>query len=178
MVVANKSDLSVHTDFHYDSLEATVIFDWENGYVESSAKERRNINKIFKELLNQSKPRYGVSIAAASTSGNGNTAQHPRLQRFLSLQQKAGKKPSNGHSNGCIESDQLLKRRQSLPITPQKNSANSSCANVPDVIAEEEGGAKINGLQNSGNSQCSKTKTTPKRRSSFPALRRNSCKVS
>ena len=172
MVVANKSDLSVHTDFHYDSLEATVIFDWENGYVESSAKERRNINKIFKELLNQSKPRYGVSIAAASTTGNGNTAQHPRLQRLLSLQQKAGKKPSNGC---CIESDQLLKRRQSLPITPQKNSANSSCANVPDVIAEEEGGAKITGLQNS---QCSKTKTTPKRRSSFPALRRNSCKVS
>ena len=170
MVVANKSDLSVHTDLHYDSLEATVIFDWENGYVESSAKERRNINKIFKELLNQSKPRYGVSIAAASTSGNGNTAQHPRLQRFLSLQQKAGKKPSNGH----VESDQLLKRRQSLPITPQKNSANSSCANVPDVIAEEEGGPKITGLQNS---QCSKTKTT-KRRSSFPALRRNSCKVS
>ena len=175
MVVANKSDLSVHTDFHYDSLEATVIFDWENGYVESSAKERRNINKIFKELLNQSKPRYGVSIAAASTSGNGNTAQHPRLQRFLSLQQKAGKKPSNSNGSGCcIESDLLLKRRQSLPITPQKNSANSSCANVPDVIAEEEGGAKITGLQNS---QCSKTKTT-KRRSSFPALRRNSCKVS
>ena len=179
MVVANKSDLSVHTDFHYDSLEATVIFDWENGYVESSAKERRNINKIFKELLNQSKPRYGVSIAAASSTGNGNTAQHPRLQRLLSLQQKAGKKPSNGHGQSggcCIESDQLLKRRQSLPITPQKNSANSSCANVPDVIAEEEGGAKITGLQNSGN--CSKTKTTPKRRSSFPALRRNSCKVS
>ena len=170
MVVANKSDLSVHTDFHYDSLEATVIFDWENGYVESSAKERRNINKIFKELLNQSKPRYGVSIAAASTTGNGNTA--PRLQRFLSLQQKAGKKPSNGH--GRIESDQLLKRRQSLPITPQKNSANSSCANVPDVIAEEEGCAKITGLQNS---QCSKTEKI-KRRSSFPALRRNSCKVS
>ena len=66
MVVANKSDLSVHTDFHYDSLEATVIFDWENGYVESSAKERRNINKIFKELLNQSKPRYGVSIGKIS----------------------------------------------------------------------------------------------------------------
>ena len=172
MVVANKSDLSVHTDFHYDSLEATVIFDWENGYVESSAKERRNINKIFKELLNQSKPRYGVSIAAASTTGNGNTTQPPRLQRFLSLQQKAGKKPLNGH--GRIESDQLLKRRQSLPITPQKNSANSSCANVPDVIAEEEGCAKITGLQNS---QCSKTETT-KRRSSFPALRRNSCKVS
>ena len=172
MVVANKSDLSVHTDFHYDSLEATVIFDWENGYVESSAKDRRNINKIFKELLNQSKPRYGVSIAAASTTGNGNTTQPPRLQRFLSLQQKAGKKPSNGH--GHIESDQLLKRRQSLPITPQKNSANLSCANVPDVIAEEEGCAKITGLQNS---QCSKTETT-KRRSSFPALRRNSCKVS
>ena len=125
------------------------------------------------------KLKYFFPIVAASTSGNGNTAQHPRLQRLLSFQQKAGKKPSNGHGQSggcCIESDQLLKRRQSLPITPQKNSANSSCANVPDVIAEEEGGAKITGLQNSGN--CTKTKTTPKRRSSFPALRRNSCKVS
>ena len=62
MVVANKSDLTVHTDFHYDSLEARVIFDWENGYVECSAKENKNVTKIFKELLNQAKPRYGVSI--------------------------------------------------------------------------------------------------------------------
>ena len=171
MVVANKSDLTVHTDFHYDSLEATVIFDWEKGYVECSAKEPRNINKIFKELLNQSKPRYGVSIPATPSHGNG-SVHHPRLHRFLSLQQKAAKKSSN--PNGAMVSDHL-KRRQSLPITPQgKNSVNSSCANVPDVIAEEESCAKISGLQNS---DCTKT-GTPKRRSSFPALRRNSCKVS
>ena len=57
VVVANKSDLAVDTDLPHESLEATAIFDWENGYVECSAKDRININKIFKELLIQTKSR-------------------------------------------------------------------------------------------------------------------------
>ncbi len=59
VVVGNKCDLEPDVDVPRDSLEAIVTFDWENGYVESSAKERRNINKIFKELLQQAKSRYG-----------------------------------------------------------------------------------------------------------------------
>ena len=166
MVVANKSDLPVHADFHYDSLEARVIFDWENGYVESSAKEKLNINKIFKELLNQSKPRYGVSIPASN--GNGSSVHQHRLQRLLSLQQKAAKKTRQ------IESpSNNLKRRQSLPITPQKMN---SCANVPNVIEEEECASAVKLAANLQNSEKPKSE---KRRSSFPAaLRRNSCKVS
>ena len=63
VVVANKCDLpleEVDQDIPRDSLEAIVTFDWENGYVESSAKERRNINKIFKELLQQAKSRWAL----------------------------------------------------------------------------------------------------------------------
>ena len=58
VVVGNKTDLmtsSVDNRIPLESLEATVTFDWENGYVESSAKNRINIDKIFKELLQQSK---------------------------------------------------------------------------------------------------------------------------
>ena len=68
MIVANKSDLTGDPDLPHESLEATAIFDWENGYVESSAKERKNINKIFKELLNQAKSRFDVSIASPTKS--------------------------------------------------------------------------------------------------------------
>ncbi len=57
VVVGNKCDLDADLDIPRDSLEAIVTFDWENGYVESSAKDRRNINKIFKELLQQAKAR-------------------------------------------------------------------------------------------------------------------------
>ena len=90
VVVANKSDLALDPELPHDSLEATVIFDWENGYVESSAKERRNINKIFKELLQQAKARYDFSLPqlnmanalinapSASSSANPGT---PRMQR-------------------------------------------------------------------------------------------------
>ena len=86
---------------------------------------------------------------------------------MLSLQQKAASKKQNCPQ---IESDQL-KRRQSLPITPQK-----ICANVPDSIKEEETGKKPGvEVQNPD----ANIKTENQRRSSFPAsFRRNSCKVS
>ena len=72
VIVANKSDLTGDPDLPHESLEATAIFDWENGYVESSAKDRVNINKIFKELLIQAKSRFDVSIAT-SEKGGGST---------------------------------------------------------------------------------------------------------
>ena len=92
MVVANKSDLPVDGDLPYESLEATAIFDWENGYVESSAKDRLNINKIFKELLNQSKNRFDLSIPSQGNSKN--LKMNPKM------------------AHDC------LKRRQSLPAAP------------------------------------------------------------
>ena len=167
MVVANKSDLSVHSEFHYDSLEAIVIFDWENGYVECSAKECRNVNKIFKELLNQCKLRYGVNVPSETNKGSRNitntSEQLPLLRRLLSLKQKpAVKKPVQ------VEFDQL-KRRQSMPAIPPKIT-------VPEVMKEEEG-AKISVALSQ--KVDGKSKTQNIRRGSFPSsLRRNLCKVS
>ncbi len=68
VIVANKSDLTVHSDLPHESLEATAVFDWENGYVECSAKESININKIFRELLTQAKSRFDVSITSPTKS--------------------------------------------------------------------------------------------------------------
>ncbi len=49
VVVGNKSDLPRDNDLPDEAtLDATVVFDWENGYVECSAKDRLHINKIFK----------------------------------------------------------------------------------------------------------------------------------
>ena len=63
-------------DLPHESLEATAIFDWENGYVESSAKDRVNINKIFKELLIQAKSRFDVSIASSEKGGSTLANKH------------------------------------------------------------------------------------------------------
>ena len=165
--MANKSDLPLQSDFYYESLEPIVTFDWENGYVECSAKECKNISKIFKELLNQSKPRFGVSIPTESNSRprNSTAGQITSLPKLLSLQQKNVVKKTK-------ECDPL-KRRQSLPIIPQQK-INICSADIPKVINEEGAKITINSLKNNED----KSKTKNGRRSSFPAiLRKNSCKI-
>jgi len=61
VVAANKNDLGVHPDMRKEVHEATVILDWDNGYVECSAKIKSNINNIFKELLHQAKSIYDLT---------------------------------------------------------------------------------------------------------------------
>ena len=168
MVVANKSDLPLRSDFYYESLQPIVNFDWENGYVECSAKECKNINKIFKELLNQSKSRFGVSIQTDSNlkPRNSTAGQITSLPKLLSLQQKAV-------VNKKKECDQL-KRRQSLPIIPQQK-INICSADIPKVINEEGAKITINSLKNNED----KIQIKNDRRCSFPAiLRKNSCRIS
>ena len=71
VVVGNKCEVEGYDgDILKETPEATVVFDWENGYVESSAKERRNINKIFKELLVQARSRYDFGSKLAPKQGS------------------------------------------------------------------------------------------------------------
>ena len=107
VIVGNKCDLkdSFDPDIPHQSVEAISVFDWENGYVESSAKDRFNINKIFKELLQQSKTKYYFDTIPASSPHNHQTASNHGNNFFNS--------PSSlvGHP---VDGD-CLKRRQSLP---------------------------------------------------------------
>lgn len=169
MVAANKSDLEVAADIPYDTLEATVIFDWENGFVECSASTNSNIKKIFKELLNQAKPRYGVNMPS-TTIGHGKSAaagygflhhqQRHNLSGLLALQEKASKDTM----------EQGLRRRLSLPMAPPMGSP-PICTKLPDCIEEEN---QLSHIHSVG----LKSKSKSKRRSSFAALRRDSCRVS
>ena len=64
VVVGNKID--VERDTCKEQLEATVLFDWENGYVECSAKNNVIVSAVFKELLNQARARFDISNSSAS----------------------------------------------------------------------------------------------------------------
>ncbi|XP_023322433.1 GTP-binding protein Rheb homolog isoform X2 [Eurytemora carolleeae] len=88
VIVGNKTDLD--RKISKEETEAIVLFDWENGYVECSAKLNTNIQDIFKEVLNQSK----TNISSIS---NGNHL-------------------SNGSSGSG--SPLHMRRRQSLPHVP------------------------------------------------------------
>ena len=59
LVVGNKIDLDRIVD--EKETEGLVECDWENGYVECSAKLNVNIEGVFGELINQAKNRIGVS---------------------------------------------------------------------------------------------------------------------
>ncbi len=150
VVVGNKCDLeAADPDIPRESLEATVTFDWENGYVESSAKERRNINKIFKELLQQAKAKYDFTV--------------PQLVSASALVSDMA--ASSTESLDAVN----LKRRQSMPavpagfapLPPTPKSAKDHGPFFKYPQAPEGGGG--------GGS---------KRRSSLAALRRDSCKIS
>ncbi|CAD7081336.1 unnamed protein product [Hermetia illucens] len=67
VVVGNKIDLleedSGLREMDYDTTESVVQLDWENGFVEASAKNNENVTQIFKELLTQAKITYNLSPA-------------------------------------------------------------------------------------------------------------------
>ena len=107
VVVGNKSDLPFDDAIPQESIEATVVFDWENGYVECSAKERVNINKIFKELLQQAKSRYDFTTHYT----NGSCASPISI---------VGSFSRHGSQKATLKSEfeEHMRRRQSLPAAP------------------------------------------------------------
>ncbi|KXJ69533.1 hypothetical protein RP20_CCG026681 [Aedes albopictus] len=67
VVVGNKTDLADEDDdvrqIPHDTTESMITVDWENGFVEASAKLNQNISQVFKELLAQAKITYNLSPA-------------------------------------------------------------------------------------------------------------------
>jgi len=99
VVVGNKID--VERDTSKEAIEATVLFDWENGYVECSAKNNVNVSTVFKELLNQARARYDISNSSASKGSLPSTplvmkrrTSLPQVPAFSRLLQEEGGKKS------------------------------------------------------------------------------------
>ncbi|XP_053681375.1 ras-related protein Rap1 [Anopheles nili] len=124
VVVGNKTDLSDDDEdlrqVARDTTESMVTVDWENGFVEASAKLNRNVTQIFKELLVQAKITYNLSPALrrrrrqslpqqASTGGTGapptpqaSPSVHvPSVAQLQHLQQIQDKS-LGGKRNSCI----------------------------------------------------------------------------
>ena len=132
VVAGNKSDATSSLDERFEpieSLEATVVFDWENGYVECSAKERFNINKIFKELLQQAKTKYDFDVPPTTPSYT-NTQNQSTASRGGNFPNTTAIRNSTSpgllNQNGkasCTKSrgNDVLKRRQSLPVVCPAN---------------------------------------------------------
>ncbi|KAA0202064.1 hypothetical protein HAZT_HAZT001395 [Hyalella azteca] len=59
VVVGNKTDCEEDRCIALETAETTVLMDWENGFIEASAKNNHNVLQIFKELLNQAKIKCG-----------------------------------------------------------------------------------------------------------------------
>ncbi|CAG2173893.1 unnamed protein product [Oppiella nova] len=66
-VVGNKNDLlDDRRVIRKEVAESVICLDWENGYVECSAKSNTNVVKIFQELMIQTKVPYDVGPAIAN----------------------------------------------------------------------------------------------------------------
>lgn len=83
VIVGNKIDLE-NREIDTNTTESVVTVDWENGFVETSAKENENVSKVFKELLTQAKVKYNLSPAL-------------RRRRRQSLPSQSGGPPGSGH---------------------------------------------------------------------------------
>ncbi|XP_053689790.1 GTP-binding protein Di-Ras2 [Sabethes cyaneus] len=129
VVVGNKTDLTDEDDdvrqIPQDTTESMITVDWENGFVEASAKLNRNVSQIFKELLAQAKIAYNLSPALrrrrrqslpqqASVGGGGGTGPPTPQQSMppssvhvpsaaqLAHLQQIQDKSLGGKRNSCI----------------------------------------------------------------------------
>ena len=75
VVVGNKTDLERKMDLV--EMEALVQCDWENAYVECSAKNNQNIQAVFRELLAQT--RSQADIVPSISSNNTAPLRRPSL---------------------------------------------------------------------------------------------------
>ncbi|CAF4937922.1 unnamed protein product [Pieris macdunnoughi] len=120
VVVGNKVDMAEsgerQVDFH--TTESVVTVDWENGFVEASAKDNMNVSQIFKELLVQAKVKYNLSPAlrrrrrqslptgpqgppgSAASPSSSNAPHVPSAAQLAHLQQ-IRERNANSKRNSC-----------------------------------------------------------------------------
>jgi len=101
VIVGNKIDADRVVE--KEETEAIVELDWENGYVECSAKQNINIQEIFKEVLKQTKTNLGTGENRSSTN----------LRKNSGVDISATSTNSSGTGTPVN-----MRRRQSLPQVP------------------------------------------------------------
>ncbi|XP_068901311.1 ras-related protein Rap-1 isoform X3 [Tenebrio molitor] len=101
VVVGNKIDLAGNREVDTATTESVITVDWENGFVEASAKENINVTKVFKELLAQAKVKYNLSPAL-------------RRRRRQSLPSHSGPPPSTPSHAAMIPSAVQLQHLQQI----------------------------------------------------------------
>ena len=202
VVVGNKCDLKTTRDDRIpqeNALDASISLDWENGFVQSSAKDRHNINKIFKELLQQSKAFYYFDPPSSTSSSHGSAVpgSSPLSTPIKIGSQPAGfdwmkSKPRHQLAKNGIED--CLKRRVSLPAmcpsitTPQPATNDNSRLKDNEVGKHQVLGKKKltfsksgheNEVSQTGNCTRGDLQTPDSRRLSLAATpRKDSCRIS
>lgn len=107
--------LTIFYSFQVDTAmtESVVTVDWENGFVESSAKDNLNVSKVFKELLCQAKVKYNLSPALrrrrrqslpsqAGPPSTPSSSPHPTIPSALQLQHLQQIRDRHGKRNSCV----------------------------------------------------------------------------
>ncbi|XP_056641056.1 ras-related protein Rap-2b isoform X1 [Diorhabda sublineata] len=111
VVVGNKIDLTGDREIDTATTESVITVDWENGFVETSAKDNVNITKVFKELLVQAKVKYDLSPALRrrrrqslpSQPGPPQTPTHAAMiPSAVQLQHLQQIRDRHGKRNSCV----------------------------------------------------------------------------
>ncbi|KAL1517859.1 hypothetical protein ABEB36_001567 [Hypothenemus hampei] len=114
VVVGNKIDLTGNREVDTATTESVVTVDWENGFVETSAKDNVNVSKVFKELLVQAKIKYNLSPALrrrrrqslpTGPTGPGtpsHAATAPIIPSAVQLQHLQQIRDKHGKRNSCV----------------------------------------------------------------------------
>ena len=111
VVVGNKTDLE--RQIPREEAEATVLCDWENGYVECCAKDNLNVTAVFRALLVQAKFSFQSSLDRSSSPSVINRRQSlPQIPVFSRLQSR----------EGLPATSPLAKRRASMAVNGRRNS--------------------------------------------------------
>lgn len=97
----------------FETTESVVTVDWENGFVEASAKNNINVTEVFKELLNQAKIKYNLSPAlrrrrrvslppnSPAVTPNQSHPAIPSATQLQHLETIREKHASGGKRNSC-----------------------------------------------------------------------------
>ena len=106
VVVANKTDLE--WSLPADGVEATVLLDWECGYVECSAKDRSSMDMVAREMLYMGRREGKMDIHCDGRYSSNCIVRRkafpevPALQKNQKRQKKLqGKKLQRWKRNSC-----------------------------------------------------------------------------